>query len=58
MPHTASIMCLWQRWRDCHPVIVLLLAMPRDLNIVDEGIILTDAIRVLQGEVIHRDFLF
>jgi len=32
--------------------------MPRDLNIVDEGIILTDAIRVLQGEVIHRDFLF
>lgn len=36
--------------------IVLLLAMPRDLNMYDEGIILSDAMRVQSGEFIHRDF--
>ncbi|HEX5264674.1 MAG TPA: hypothetical protein VFW13_14175, partial [Phenylobacterium sp.] len=36
--------------------VFLLLAMPRDLNIFDEGIVLTDALRVLHGDVIHRDF--
>ncbi|HLG85794.1 MAG TPA: hypothetical protein VKZ79_01195 [Alphaproteobacteria bacterium] len=36
--------------------IVLLLAMPRDLYVFDEGIILLDAMRVLNGEIIHRDF--
>ena len=35
---------------------LLLLAMPRDLNIYDEGIVLTDALRVLHGDVVHRDF--
>lgn len=37
-------------------LVVLLLAMPRDLNIYDEGIILSDAMRVLHGDIIHRDF--
>jgi hypothetical protein len=36
--------------------VVLLLAMPRDLGIYDEGIVLMDAMRVLSGDVIHRDF--
>ena len=36
--------------------VVLLLTMPRDLNIFDEGIILSHATRVLHGEIIHRDF--
>jgi hypothetical protein len=36
--------------------VVLLLAMPRDLNIFDEGIILSDAMRTLHGEIIHREF--
>jgi hypothetical protein len=36
--------------------VVLLLAMPRDLNMYDEGIILSDAIRVIHGEMTHRDF--
>jgi hypothetical protein len=36
--------------------VVLLLAMPRDLNIFDEGIILSDAMRTLHGEIVHRDF--
>jgi putative flippase GtrA len=36
--------------------IILLLAMPRDLNIFDEGIILTGAMRTMAGEVLHRDF--
>jgi hypothetical protein len=36
--------------------VVLLFAMPRDLNIFDEGIVLSDAIRVAHGEVLHRDF--
>ena len=35
---------------------ILLLSMPRDLNMADEGIILSDATRVLNGEIIHRDF--
>src|SRR4051812_21480948 len=35
---------------------ILLLGMGRDLNIVDEAIILSGAMRVLAGEVIHRDF--
>ncbi len=36
--------------------VVLFLAMHRDLSIFDEGIILTDAMLVLHGEIIHRDF--
>jgi hypothetical protein len=36
--------------------VVLLLAMPRDLNIFDEGIILSDAMLTLHGAIIHRDF--
>ena len=36
--------------------VVLVLAMPRDLNIFDEGIIFSGAMRVLNGDVIHRDF--
>lgn len=35
---------------------VLLLAMDRGINLYDEGIILVDASRVLNGDVIHRDF--
>ena len=30
--------------------------MPRDINMYDEGVILSGAMRVLQGDVIHRDF--
>jgi hypothetical protein len=36
--------------------VVLLLTMRRDFNIVDEGIILSDAMLVLKGEIVHRDF--
>jgi hypothetical protein len=36
--------------------VVLLLTMRRDLNIVDEGIILSNAMLVLKGEIVHRDF--
>jgi hypothetical protein len=36
--------------------VLLLLAMPRELNTFDEGIILSGAMRVLAGEVLHRDF--
>jgi hypothetical protein len=35
---------------------ILLLLMPRDLFVFDEGIVLVDSIRVFQGDVIHRDF--
>jgi hypothetical protein len=35
---------------------VLLFAMPRDLGIFDEGIILSDAMRVGHGDIVHRDF--
>src|SRR5882762_5180264 len=35
---------------------VLLLAMRRDLDMFDEGIILSNVMRVLDGEMIHRDF--
>lgn len=37
-------------------LVLLFLAMPRDLNIFDEGIILSGAMRVLDGDLIHRDF--
>jgi hypothetical protein len=36
--------------------VVLLLVMPRDLNIFDEGIVLVDAMRIMNGDVVHRDF--
>ena len=36
--------------------IALLVTMPRDLDVFDEGIIFSGAMRVLAGEVIHRDF--
>jgi hypothetical protein len=36
--------------------VILLLAMPRDLNMFDEGIILSDAMLTLHGEIVHRDF--
>jgi hypothetical protein len=36
--------------------VILLLAMPRDLFVFDEGIVLMDAMRVLNGDIIHRDF--
>jgi hypothetical protein len=36
--------------------LILLLTMDRALNILDEGIILTDAMRALNGEILHRDF--
>jgi putative flippase GtrA len=36
--------------------VVILLAMPRDMNMFDEGIILSNALRILNGEIIHRDF--
>jgi hypothetical protein len=32
------------------------LAMDRTINVFDEGIVLTDAMRVRAGEVVHRDF--
>ncbi len=35
---------------------VLLLAMPREMTPYDEGIILSDTMRILHGEVFHRDF--
>ena len=34
----------------------LLPRMPRLLNVYEEGIIFTDAMRVLDGPVVHRDF--
>jgi hypothetical protein len=36
--------------------VVLLLVMHRDLGMFDEGIVLSDAMRVLHGDIIHRDF--
>jgi hypothetical protein len=36
--------------------LTLLLTMPLDVGIVDEGIVLSDAMRVLHGDIIHRDF--
>ncbi len=35
---------------------VLLLGMSRDVGVFDEGIILSGAMRVLAGQVLHRDF--
>jgi hypothetical protein len=35
---------------------ILLLTMPRDLGIYDESVILVGAMRLLDGDVIHRDF--
>ena len=37
-------------------MLVFFLSMNRDLNIFDEGIILVGAMRVLDGDVPHRDF--
>lgn len=37
-------------------LVVLVATMPRDLNLFDEGIILTGAMRVLDGALVHRDF--
>ena len=37
--------------------LLLLLTMPRMLNVFDEGILLTGAMRVLDGQIVHRDFL-
>ncbi|GGH17361.1 hypothetical protein GCM10007036_18730 [Alsobacter metallidurans] len=34
----------------------LLATMPRDLNVFDEGIVLTNAMRMAAGELVHRDF--
>ena len=34
----------------------MLLLMPRDLFVFDEGIILVDAVRVFHGDIVHRDF--
>jgi hypothetical protein len=34
----------------------LFLAMPRYVNMLDEGLILSNAMRVLAGDVIHREF--
>lgn len=36
--------------------LALLVTMPRTLNVYDEGIVLSDALRMLSGEIIHRDF--
>jgi hypothetical protein len=36
--------------------IVLLLAIQRDLNVYDEGLVLVGAMRVADGEIPHRDF--
>jgi hypothetical protein len=36
--------------------LVLLLAMRRDLNMFDEGIVLSDAMLVRRGQIVHRDF--
>ncbi len=36
--------------------LVLFFAMPREMTPYDEGIILSDAARLLNGEVFHRDF--
>ena len=36
--------------------VILLLTMHRDLNMFDEGIVLSDAMLVLHGEIVHRDF--
>lgn len=35
---------------------VMFLLMVRDINIYDEGIVLTDALRVMVGEIPHRDY--
>ncbi|HEX3914560.1 MAG TPA: glycosyltransferase family 39 protein [Steroidobacteraceae bacterium] len=36
--------------------LVILASMNRSVNLYDEGVVVTDATRVLAGEVIHRDF--
>jgi hypothetical protein len=36
--------------------VILFLSMPRDLGMFDEGIVLSDAMLVLHGEIVHRDF--
>ena len=36
--------------------VVLLLAMQRDLNVYDEGLVLVGAMRVADGEIPDRDF--
>lgn len=36
--------------------ILIFLLMERDLNIFDEGIVLVDALRTLNGDIIHRDY--
>lgn len=36
--------------------VVLLLAMQRDLNVYDEGLVLVGAMRVADGEISDRDF--
>jgi len=36
--------------------VVLLLAMQRDLNLFDEGVVLVGAMRVADGQIPHRDF--
>ena len=36
--------------------VVLLLAMDLDINLYDEGLVLVDGMRVLAGELIHRDY--
>jgi hypothetical protein len=34
--------------------VILLLTMRRDLNMFDEGLVLSDAMRVLHGQIVHR----
>ena len=36
--------------------LVLLLLMDRDFNVFDEGFVVSNALRVLHGDIIHRDF--
>lgn len=37
-------------------LLVFVMTMPRELNLFDEGLILTGAMRVLEGALVHRDF--
>lgn len=43
-------------WAFSIATVTFFLLMDRSINVYDEGVILTGAMRVLNGEMIHRDF--
>lgn len=48
---------LWQIWLlSLLALLSLVFLLPRGFNLFDEGLIVVDAMRILRGEVPHRDF--